>query len=93
VTVMGLVDEAGFDPVDAGSLADSWRQQPSTPAYCCDYDAETTRRTLAAAVRGRAPVIRDGAWWDNHRRLYANRPACAEVHDAEIAANRALNPL
>lgn len=31
-----LVNEVGFDPVDAGELAQSWRQQPSTPAYCCD---------------------------------------------------------
>ena len=52
---MDLVNELGFDPVDAGSLEESWRQQPLTPAYCCDYDAETTRKGLAAAVRGEAP--------------------------------------
>ena len=28
---MRFVNEAGFDPVDAGSLEDSWRQQPCTP--------------------------------------------------------------
>ncbi|MDB5043200.1 MAG: hypothetical protein JWN27_3926, partial [Candidatus Eremiobacteraeota bacterium] len=27
-TVMRLIDEVGFDPVDAGSVDDSWRQQP-----------------------------------------------------------------
>ncbi|MFD5317649.1 NADPH-dependent F420 reductase [Streptomyces sp. NPDC127098] len=26
---MRLVDESGFDPFDAGALADSWRQQPT----------------------------------------------------------------
>ena len=31
--VMGLVDELGFDPVDAGSLDESWRQQPGSPVY------------------------------------------------------------
>ena len=36
-TVMALVDQVGFDPVDGGSLEESWRQQPSTPSYCCDY--------------------------------------------------------
>ncbi len=27
----GVVDELGFDPVDAGTLDESWRQQPGTP--------------------------------------------------------------
>ncbi|WP_279608634.1 NADPH-dependent F420 reductase [Burkholderia contaminans] len=56
---MALVDAVGFDPVDAGSLEESWRQQPSTPAYCCDWDAPTTRAALAAAIRGDAAAKRD----------------------------------
>ncbi len=48
-TVMRLVDEIGFDPVDAGSLADSWRQQPGTPVYAADFDADGVRRALAEA--------------------------------------------
>ena len=52
--VMNLVNETGFDPVDSGSLDESWRQEPGAPAYCCDYDAETTRKGLAAAVKGEA---------------------------------------
>jgi hypothetical protein len=36
----GLVDEVGFDPVDAGGLAESWRQQPGTPAYRCDFNPD-----------------------------------------------------
>jgi hypothetical protein len=52
---MDLVNETGFDPLDAGSLEESWRQEPGTPAYCCDYDAETTRKGLAIAVNGEAP--------------------------------------
>jgi predicted dinucleotide-binding enzyme len=57
--VMGLVNEVGFDPVDAGPLAESWRQQPSTPGYCCDYDAHTMRKGLTMAVHGKAPARRD----------------------------------
>lgn len=52
---MDLVNGPGFGPVDAGSLEEPWRRQPLTPAYCCDCDAATTRRGLAAAVRGEAP--------------------------------------
>ena len=48
-TVMSLADELGFDPVDAGTLDESWRQQPNTPAYLTDHDAAGVRRDLAAA--------------------------------------------
>jgi predicted dinucleotide-binding enzyme len=41
--VMRLVDELGFDPVDAGGLDESWRQQPGTPVYASDFDAEGVR--------------------------------------------------
>jgi hypothetical protein len=49
--VLGLVDDLGFDPVDAGSLAESWRQQPGTPVYGADLDADGVRAALAAATR------------------------------------------
>ncbi|MDG4804185.1 NAD(P)-binding domain-containing protein [Micromonospora sp. WMMD980] len=47
--VMGIVDELGFDPVDAGTLDESWRQQPDTPVYGADRDADGVREGLAAA--------------------------------------------
>ncbi|MFD6611029.1 NADPH-dependent F420 reductase [Micromonospora chalcea] len=47
--VMGLVDDLGFDPVDAGTLDESWRQQPDTPVYGTDRDADGVREGLAAA--------------------------------------------
>jgi predicted dinucleotide-binding enzyme len=47
--VMRLVDELGFDPVDAGGLDESWRQQPGTPVYARDYDVEGVRRALTGA--------------------------------------------
>jgi len=53
--VMELVDSLGFDPVDGGGLDDSWRQQPGTPVYGSDLDADGVRRALAEAVPGRGP--------------------------------------
>ena len=47
--VIRLVDEIGFDAIDAGGLDDSWRQQPGTPVYTKDYDAEGVLRALAEA--------------------------------------------
>ncbi len=53
--VMEIVDELGFDPVDAGGLDESWRQQPGTPVYATDRNAEGVREALAAASRERSP--------------------------------------
>jgi hypothetical protein len=49
--VATLVDELGFDPVDAGTLDDSWRQEPETPVYGTDRGADGVREGLAAAKR------------------------------------------
>ncbi len=51
--VLDLVDELGFDAVDAGGLDDSWRQQPGTPVYTVDHDADGLRRALAEASQDR----------------------------------------
>jgi 8-hydroxy-5-deazaflavin:NADPH oxidoreductase len=59
--VMRLVDELGFDPVDAGGLADSWRQQPGSPCYTKDLDALQLKEALAAADRSRVPEYRKAA--------------------------------
>jgi predicted dinucleotide-binding enzyme len=53
--VLELVDELGFDPVDAGGLDESWRQQPATPVYATDLDAEGVRGALKKASRDRKP--------------------------------------
>jgi predicted dinucleotide-binding enzyme len=52
-TVMRLVEELGFDAVDAGTLDESWRQQPGTPVYGADLDAAGVRRALSEAKRER----------------------------------------
>jgi predicted dinucleotide-binding enzyme len=59
--VMRLVDELGFDPVDAGGLDESWRQQPGTPVYATDLDAEGVKRALAEASETRLPEFRGQA--------------------------------
>jgi 8-hydroxy-5-deazaflavin:NADPH oxidoreductase len=56
--VLHLVDELGFDPVDAGTLEDSWRQQPGTPCYCADLDAPRLKEALAAAEQDHMPEYR-----------------------------------
>jgi predicted dinucleotide-binding enzyme len=60
--VVELLDSMGYGAVDAGTLAESWRQQPDTPVYGIPYGppdneqgtpatAEAIRSALAAAAR------------------------------------------
>jgi len=49
--VAALIDEIGFDVVDAGPLAEGWRFQRDTPAYIPRLDAEEMRTALAQAKR------------------------------------------
>ncbi len=60
--VTAFLDSIGWGAVDAGPLAESWRQQPGTPVYGAPYgpfsdekgspaSAEAIRRALATASR------------------------------------------
>jgi predicted dinucleotide-binding enzyme len=60
--VTAFLDAIGYGAVDAGSLAESWRQQPGTPVYGAPYgpfedekgspaSEEAVRAALAAASR------------------------------------------
>ena len=50
-TVTHLLDQFGFDTVDAGPLKEGWRIQRDTPGYGPRRTAEELRRDLAAAKR------------------------------------------
>jgi 8-hydroxy-5-deazaflavin:NADPH oxidoreductase len=49
--VAELIDGFGFDVVDAGPLAESWRIQPGTPGYVMRLNAEELSAALATAGR------------------------------------------
>ena len=83
--VMQLVDDTGFDPFDAGVLAESWRQQPGTPAYCTELNLEELGQALAAAEKDKAPITRD--------RLMEHFVSLTEAPSLEdtVAINRAAH--
>jgi len=67
---IAFADALGFDGLDAGPLAESWRQQPGTPAYCRDLDLPTMRDALAEAQHALITAYRRQAM-DKARRMAA----------------------
>ncbi len=60
--VTEFLDSIGYGAADAGTLAESWRQEPGSPAYSAPYgpfgneagtpaSADVIRAALAAATR------------------------------------------
>jgi predicted dinucleotide-binding enzyme len=56
-----LVHDLGFDAVDAGTLSESWKHQPGTPAYCTELSAPSLKQALAYAVKENSAQSRDFA--------------------------------
>ncbi|MCX5435698.1 NAD(P)-binding domain-containing protein [Streptomyces sp. NBC_00117] len=82
---MNLVDDTGFDPYDAGTLADSWRQQPNGPAYCTELTLAELPAALAAADRDKDTAIRNSL-----PERFAALPANPTVDDV-VEMNRAAH--
>jgi 8-hydroxy-5-deazaflavin:NADPH oxidoreductase len=59
--VIALLDNMGFDGLDAGPLSQSWRFEPGTPAYCPDPTLKELPSLLARADRKKAAGNRDQA--------------------------------
>lgn len=59
-TLLRLIDDLGFDPVDGGDLDNSWRQQTGTPAYCKDLGSLALQQALQSATRDRIVEYRAG---------------------------------
>jgi 8-hydroxy-5-deazaflavin:NADPH oxidoreductase len=57
--IMEVVNELGFDAVDSGSISDSWRQQPGTPAYCTELTKDELTKALKKGNKEKAPLLRD----------------------------------
>ena len=79
-----LVEDTGFTALAAGSLEDSWRQQPGTPAYCTELTLPELKLALQMADKERAPKNRDA--------LLAKfmAPGSKLTHEQIVATNRAM---
>lgn len=59
--VSALINDSGFDSLDAGNLQDSWRQQPGSPVYCTDLTLTQLKEFIGKAKRELLPGRRDTA--------------------------------
>lgn len=51
--VMNLINDIGFDAVDAGNLDGAWRHQLGTPAFCTNLTASEMQEALFSASKER----------------------------------------
>jgi predicted dinucleotide-binding enzyme len=80
--IMGLIHSLGFDSIDAGSLTNSWRQQPGTPAYCTDLDVANLKAALAKAEYSKMAQYRLNALSDVERAIEKNGSLAAAAANA-----------
>ena len=57
--VATLINDSGFDCLDAGMLEDSWKQQPGSPPYCTDLNLAQLKRSIAKTKRELLPKRRE----------------------------------
>jgi len=74
--VTNFIETIGYNVVDAGSLADSWRIEPSTPIYFWRY----------------APVVPEGVSGDEAKRIYQQRGEPVSSEEARKLVDEAVRP-
>ncbi|MBD8114168.1 NADPH-dependent F420 reductase [Priestia megaterium] len=87
--VMDVVQELGFDSVDSGSLSDSWRQQPGTPAYCTELTKDELTKALKKADKEKAPLLRDKVM-ERFAELHAEKKEVEFSHEDVVNLNREI---
>lgn len=86
--VMGLIDDCGFDSFDVGTLEESWKMQPSSAGYCCDYTLDELKDIKEKSAQTPESVAQ------NRKDFYANFAELAGndfSHENIIKLNRKYN--
>src|SRR6266516_233816 len=81
--VAQLIDRIGFDSVDAGTIAESWRQQPGSPVYCTNPTKEELQLWLKKVDRSSLATDRE----KGSKKYYALLDA---DYQAQIKAHRSV---
>lgn len=86
--VMSLIDECGFDSYDVGTLDESWKMQPSSAGYCCDYTLDELKAVKEKSAQTPESVAQ------NRKDFYTNFAELAGndfSHENVIRLNRKYN--
>src|SRR5712671_5200831 len=81
--VAQLIDRIGFDSVDAGAIAESWRQQPGSPVYCINPTKEELQLWLKKVDRSSLAA-------DREKGLKAYYPTREADYQAQVEAHRSV---
>ncbi|MDQ0971209.1 putative dinucleotide-binding enzyme [Neobacillus niacini] len=87
--IMEVVNELGFDAVDTGSISDSWRQQPGTPAYCTELTKDELTKALKKANKEKAPLLRDKVM-ERFAQIFAENKNIEFSHNDIVNLNREI---
>ena len=83
-TVAQLIDRIGFDSVDAGTIAESWRQQPGSPVYCINPTKEELQQLLKNVDRSSLVITRD-------KGVEAYMPVADADYQTQVNAHRSVH--
>ena len=83
-TVAQLIDRIGFDSVDAGTIAESWRQQPGSPVYCVNPTKEELQQLLKNVDRSSLVTNRE-------KSTKAHRAVEDEDYQTQVNAHRSVH--
>ena len=83
-TVAQLIDRIGFDSVDAGTIAESWRQQPGSPVYCINPTKEELQQLLKNVDRSSLVTNRE-------KSTKAHRAVENEDYQTQVNAHRSVH--
>lgn len=81
--VMLLLDTLGFDAVDLGPLAESWRSEPGTPVYLTPYMAELPKHLGPQEVE---------EWFLNSKGVPAPADTIRELADSTVRGGAGGHP-
>ena len=82
--VAQLIDRIGFDSVDAGTIAESWRQQPGSPVYCINPTKEELQQLLKNVDRSSLVTNRE-------KSTKAHRAVENEDYQTQVNAHRSVH--
>src|SRR5437660_6586804 len=82
--VAQLIDRIGFDSVDAGTIAELWRQQPGSPVYCTNPTKEELQLWLKTVNRSSLAANRE-------KGLKAYYPTRDADYQAQVEAHRSVS--